>query len=208
MTSPEYELLAAQHRTLPDLSHTHIRLIRESEASGETAAVYQQFRDTAGRTDVPGILQCFGINPPLLRHFIGLSSSLLFTDGFLPRRQKELIATWISYQNACPYCLDSHAFFLRVHGGAASTVERLAAGDLAGADISQAERLLLTYLARVERVSFRLTREDVETLLAAGWAEEQVAEAVHVATVMGLCNRIANAFGLPSQHLLDLAPQE
>lgn len=35
-----------------------------------------------------------------------------------------------------------------------------------------------------------------------GWREEQVAEAVHVAAMMGFCNHIANAFGLPAQNLL------
>jgi hypothetical protein len=36
------------------------------------------------------------------------------------------------------------------------------------------------------------------------WSEAQVAEAVHLATMMGLYNRMANAFGLPSQNLLAL----
>jgi len=31
------------------------------------------------------------------------------------------------------------------------------------------------------------------------WQEEQIAEAVHVAALMGLCNPVANAFGLTSQ---------
>jgi alkylhydroperoxidase family enzyme len=37
-----------------------------------------------------------------------------------------------------------------------------------------------------------------------GWGDNQIAEAVHVAAMMGLCNRVANAFGLPAQGFLDL----
>jgi alkylhydroperoxidase family enzyme len=44
----------------------------------------------------------------------------------------------------------------------------------------------------------------VQQLRDFGWTNEQIAEAVHVAAMMGLCNRVANAFGLPAQGFLDL----
>lgn len=208
MTRPEYELLAQRRTASATSAATHIRMIQERDAQGETAAAYRYFRDQTGRADVPGILLCFGINPPFVRQMADMSGSLLFNDGFLTRRQKELIATWISHRNACPYCLDSHGFFLRVHGGSTQTAERLAQGDLTGAGLTAAEELLLNYLAKINSESHRATRDDVLALLAAGWTEEQVAEAVHVAAMMGLCNRVANAFGLPSQNLLGLAPDD
>jgi uncharacterized peroxidase-related enzyme len=128
---------------------------------------------------------------------IDMSSSLLFCDGHLLRRQKELIATWISQLNACPYCVDSHAFFLQVHGAPRATAHSIAAGSLDSADISPAERELLVYLEKVNIASYKTTRDDVLALIHAGWSEEQIAEAVHVAAMMALCNTVANTFGLP-----------
>ncbi len=200
MSRPEYELLSRLRVGKPARAETKIRLIEEDEATGETAAAYQYFRDQTGRQDVPGILKCFGTNPAFARQMVDISSSLLFCEGALSRQQKELIATYISQLNACPYCFDSHGFFLVVHGASKQTVNDLATGNLT--KLSESERELLLYLGKVERESFKTTQEDVQHLRDLGWREEQIAEAVHVAAMMGFCNRVANAFGLPTQDFL------
>jgi uncharacterized peroxidase-related enzyme len=202
MSRPEYELLSMLRTGTSAKAETKIRLIEEDEAAGETAAAYQYFRDQTGRQDVPGILKCFGANPAFARQMVDISSSLLFYDGALTRRQKELIATYVSQINACPYCFDSHGFFLVVHGASRQTVDDLSEGNLA--QLPEAERELLLYLGKVERESFKTTQEDVQHLRDLGWHDGHISEAVHVATMMGFCNRVANAFGLPSQNLMSL----
>jgi uncharacterized peroxidase-related enzyme len=203
MTRPEYALLAELRPTPAGRVETHIPIVDEAEATGETAAAYQYFRDQTGRQDVPGILKCFGTNPAFVRQMIDISSTLLFADGHLTRRQKEMIATWISRQNACPYCLDSHGFFLTVHG-TAELAHELVAGKLNDATISEAERQLLLYVGKVDSESFKSNKEEVDRLRDLGWSDNQIAEAVHVGAMMGLCNRVANAFGLPAQGFLEL----
>ena len=203
MHRPEDEPLTQLRNTSSPGSEIKIHPIEEDNASEEAAAVYQYFRDQTGRQEVPGILKCFATNPAYAQQMVNISSSLLFCDGFLSQRQKGLIATYISHLNACPYCLDSHGFFLIAHGGEAEEiVQSITTGDLTGID--EIERQLLLYLSKVNSESFRTTREDVLRLCDFGWQEEQIAEAVHVATMMGLCNRVANAFGLSSRGLLSL----
>lgn len=202
MMRPEYELLSKLKTQKPAEAGTKIRLVAEEDATGETAAAYQYYRDQTGRQDVPGILKCFGANPAFARQMVDISSSLLFCDGALTRRQKELIATYISHLNACPYCFDSHGFFLVVQGASRQVVDDVAANNLMR--LPEAEQELLLYLGKVERESFKTTADDVQRLRNLGWSEEQIAEGVLVATVMGFCNRVANAFGLPAQNLLSL----
>lgn len=204
MTRPEYALLAELRPAPAAHVETKIPLIDETEATGETAVAYQYFRDQTGRQDVPGILKCFGTNPAFVRQMVDLSSTLLFADGYLTRQQKEMIATYISRLNDCPYCLDSHGFFLLVHGSPEEVAGKIIAGEIGEAAISEAERHLLLYVGKVNGESFKTTKEDVELLRDLGWQNEQIAEAVHVGTMMGLCNRVANAFGLPSQGFLEL----
>jgi alkylhydroperoxidase family enzyme len=38
----------------------------------------------------------------------------------------------------------------------------------------------------------------------AGWTEDQIAEAVYVTAMFGFFNRVADAFGVPSQDYLTL----
>jgi uncharacterized peroxidase-related enzyme len=133
-----------------------------------------------------------------------LAQSLLFTDGYLIRRHKEMIATLISSQNSCPYCADSHGYFLRVHGGSAEALHAIQQNDLGSLSLTVAEQGLLRFAEKVNRNSHTISREDVDLALQTGWSEEQLTEAVHVAALFAAFNRVANAFGLPAHGLLAL----
>ena len=75
-------------------------------------------------------------------------------------------------------------------------------GKLDEAGLTAAERALLDYVELITRAAYRSTPEDVEKLRAAGWMEEQIAEAVYIAALFAFFNRVADAFGVPSQDYL------
>jgi alkylhydroperoxidase family enzyme len=54
----------------------------------------------------------------------------------------------------------------------------------------------------VTTAAYRTTSEDVQKLRDAGWREEQIAEAVYVTAMFAFFNRVAEAFGVPSQDYL------
>jgi uncharacterized peroxidase-related enzyme len=198
---PEYEKLARKPK--PSLP-ANLACVEPEEATGEVAALFDHFRSHFGREDVPGILKCFATHPPLMRHMMALSESLIFADGHLKRHDKEMIATLISSQNACPYCADSHGYFLRVHGGSAEALSAIQNNDLTHASLTAAEQALLTFARKVNQSSHTITRTDVNEVVGAGWTEAQVSEAVHIAALFATFNRVASAFGLQSQGLLVL----
>jgi uncharacterized peroxidase-related enzyme len=204
MTLPEYERLATSKRELGQQQPANLPLIEESSAAGEVAELYNYFRTHFGRPDVPGILKCFATHPPLLKHMMGLSESLIFADGHLTRKHKEMIATLVSQQNACPYCFDSHAYFLRVHGGSSQALDAIRANHLHSPELTPAEQALLSFATRVNNESHKIGPVDMQQLKLSGWNEEQIAEAIHVASLFSTFNRVANAFGLGSQGLLGL----
>lgn len=81
-----------------------IRWIKEDEATGETEEVYAAwFRDNPGRPRIPDILKCFSLRPDFLRDVIAFSDRVHFSEGHLTRRIKEMIATYVSGLNRCPY---------------------------------------------------------------------------------------------------------
>ena len=81
-----------------------IRWVEESEASGEIADTYAAwFAANPGRPAIPGILKCLSLRPDLFRGITDLSNRVHFSDGHLTRRIKEMIATYVSALNRCPY---------------------------------------------------------------------------------------------------------
>ena len=80
-----------------------IKITEDSEAKGETAAAYDYWRAGSGRQQVPGIIKCFGARPDFLRQVVDFSNTVHFSEGHLPRRTKEMIASHVAYLNRCPY---------------------------------------------------------------------------------------------------------
>lgn len=82
---------------------TKIRVVEDQEATGEVAKVYDEWRKKRGRRMMPGILKCFSARPDFLRQVIEFSDCVHFSEGHLNRRTKEMIATYVSAINHCPY---------------------------------------------------------------------------------------------------------
>jgi hypothetical protein len=82
---------------------TKIKVIEDAEATGETAAAYDFWRKGSGRQKVPGIIKCFGARPDFLRQVVEFSNTIHFSEGHLSRRHKEMIASYVSFLNRCPY---------------------------------------------------------------------------------------------------------
>jgi uncharacterized peroxidase-related enzyme len=181
---------------------TKIKIIEDAEATGETAAAYDFWRAGSGRKQVPGIMKCFGARPDFLRKVLEMGNTIHFSEGHLSRRQKEMIASYVSYLNRCPYWLDSHAYFLRVQGATDQCVAAILEGKLDEAGLSAAERALLDYVKLITEAAYRSTHEDVDKLRNAGWKEDQIAEAVYITALFAFFNRVADAFGVPSQDYL------
>ncbi len=81
-----------------------IRWVNEAEATGEIASAYGAWTAAnPGRAEIPGILKCLSLRPDLFRGMVDLSDRVHFADGHLTRRLKEMIATYVSALNRCPY---------------------------------------------------------------------------------------------------------
>ena len=82
---------------------TKIRIVEDADATGDTAAAYDFWRARSGRKQVPGIIKFFGARPDFLRQVVEFSNTVHFSAGHLTRRHKEMIASYVSFLNRCPY---------------------------------------------------------------------------------------------------------
>jgi uncharacterized peroxidase-related enzyme len=202
--SPDFLLDVSQlaalerHRVVP--SSTNLPLVDERTTNKEVRALFARYRERFARTDLPGIVLCFATNSVLLEGMLEIAENFLFGESLLERRHKEMMATYVSRQNACPYCADSHGASLGAQGGSREMICALQEGDLNARVFTNGELALLTFAKKVNANSSAVTRGDVEAAMGAGWTEAQIAEAVHIVALFAAFNRVANAFGMPSPY--------
>jgi len=183
-----------QGRAAP--SSANLPLVDERTASEEIRALFAQYRERFGRDDLPGIALCFATNAALLKGMLEIAEKFVFGESLLSRKHKEMIATYVSQQNACPYCAYSHGVALVGQGGSPEMICALQEGDLNSQLLTGAELALLKFAGKVNTDSATVCRADVEQAMSAGWTEAQLTEAVHIAALFAAFNRIANGFGL------------
>lgn len=181
-------------------SSSNLPLVDERAASAEVRALFSRYRERFGRSELPGIVLCFATNSALLKGMMEIAENLLFDESLLSRRHKEMLATYLSRQNKCSYCADSHAVLLEMQGASNEMICALQDGDLNTQVFTTAELALLNFAEKVNSKSPDITRADVEIAMRAGWTEAQISEAVHIAALFAAFNRIANGFGLPSPY--------
>ncbi len=78
-----------------------LKWVEDADAKGELKELFD--RATRERGRVAPIYRAFSLRPDLLKLVMDLNRRAHFEDGFLPRKTKEMIATYVSGLNRCPY---------------------------------------------------------------------------------------------------------
>lgn len=60
----------------------------------------------------------------------------------------------------------------------------------------------MDYVKLISEAASRSTHADVDKLRQTGWTEDQISEAVYIIALFAFFNRVADAFGVPSQNYL------
>jgi uncharacterized peroxidase-related enzyme len=167
----------------------------------ERLARSQEEPIVGGLPEVPGILAAIRLTPGLGVHLRGLADELLVNDfpgTTLQRYEREMLATAVSAENDCFYCMDSHGAF------ASALLERAGDTDLAplvdglkarSSDGFDPKMLALLHIARVVRAEPReLTQAETQAALDAGATDADVQLAVMIAAAFSMYNRLVEGF--------------
>jgi uncharacterized peroxidase-related enzyme len=176
------------------------RLAWVEETSPDARRVYRSMGK--GRAPVPDIYKAMSLRPDLMQRVADLTDRAHFRDGFLDRRTKELIATYVSSLNGCGYCLGSHLQNLRALGAgggglsAARQARAVARQELDQASLSGKERRLLDFIKTLTLSPAKVGDDEIRALRRAGWRDEQIFEAAFEASLFAFFNRMAETYGL------------
>lgn len=141
------------------------------------------------------------LSPGLELHLRGLADELLvkdFSGATLTRGERELVATAVSADNDCFYCMDSHGAFaselLRRTSvtplGIDALVDGVKSGGSEGLDAKM--RALLDLARVVQRRSRDVTRDDVARARAAGATDGDTQLVVLIASAFCMFNRMVD----------------
>ena len=151
--------------------------------------------------DVPGIGVAMRLRPGLGLHLRGLADELLVNDypgATLTRHQREMLATAVSAENDCFFCMDSHGAFatalLEKDGDTAAVplIDVLKTGSSEGLDDKMCA---LLHIARTLASDVRgVEASDVQAALDKGATDQDVQLAVLIASAFSMYNRLVEGF--------------
>jgi uncharacterized peroxidase-related enzyme len=108
--------------------------------------------------------------------------------------ERELLAAFVSRLNHCPYCVGVHTGTATLGLDKPVTVDMLDHWQQQGG-FSPMLKAIFALLERVVANPGAVAVGDVEAARAAGVADDAIVDALYVAFMFNLVNRLANAFG-------------
>lgn len=170
-----------------------IREIPEDEATGELARVYEALK--ADRGAVANIHRVHSLFPDALRTHMDMYKVLLYGEGnALSRADAELIATLVSAENSCDYCVAHHGDALAAQFGHLG--DEVLSNDHLHWKLDARQRAMANLATKIAMAPHAVGEEDLDGLRAQGMDDRAILEVVLVASYFCFVNRIALSLGV------------
>jgi uncharacterized peroxidase-related enzyme len=141
------------------------------------------------------LLDVFRAYPDAARPLLDYHQALLRGPSPLTVAERELIAAYVSALNACGYCQGVHAATAQAFGVPEATLGVLLA-DVAAAPVDERMKPLLRLAGKLTGTPAKVTPGDAEAVLAAGWPEQALHDAVAVCALFNMMNRLVEGLGI------------
>lgn len=138
--------------------------------------------------------------PKTVQPLMAYINAVLRSEGTLSMADRELIAAYVSGLNACTFCFGSHLIYARALGIDEGVVEAMIENPASAGPKWQA---LLEYLGKLNSLPSRLVPDDAQAVFEAGWSEEALFEAIEVAGLFNMMNRIVEGAGVNFDYAAD-----
>jgi uncharacterized peroxidase-related enzyme len=144
---------------------------------------------------LPGIFGLIAAYPEPAKHLAGLAQALLRGSSSLTPAEREMIAAFVSAQNQCAFCLNSHAAAARcLLGGEYPIVDQVLRSHQT-ARVSEKLKALLVIAEKVRQDGRLVTAEDVARARKAGADDQAIHDAVLIAAAFCMFNRYVDGLG-------------
>lgn len=145
--------------------------------------------------DIPGIRGLMEFRPEIAKALNELAQALLVDDNSLTRSDRELIASFVSSQNGCVFCMATHGAIAAYLPGCNDEVVKSVWEDYTKADLSDKMKSLLHIADKVRLGGLHVTESDVEAARNAGASDLDIHDTVLIAAGFCMYNRYVDGLG-------------
>lgn len=141
------------------------------------------------KNENPGIVGLFHFRPDTAKPLCELAETLLRGPSPLSSGEREMIASYVSYQNNCHFCHTSHGASAAHHfDGDLSLIDDIKK-DFERTDISPKLRALLDIAKKVQKSGREVGEENILNAKEAGADDREIHDTVLIAAAFCMYNR-------------------
>jgi uncharacterized peroxidase-related enzyme len=140
---------------------------------------------------VPNVLKAFAFDNGKLEAFVNYRQELVQAVESLSKLEVEMIATVVSAQNRCFYCITVHGNAVRQLGD--PLLGEMLVMNYRAARLPKRQRTMLDFAVKLTAQPWEVEEEDRERLRRAGFSDRDIWDIASVAAFYNMTNRLASA---------------
>jgi uncharacterized peroxidase-related enzyme len=164
--------------------------LKTAKLSADMAAYFKLCEEKLGY--VPNVLKAFAFDMAKLEAFVAYRNDLMQGDSGLSKLEREMIATAVSTQNRCYYCITAHGSAVRYMSGDPLLGEQIVMNYRA-ARLNKRQRAMLDFAVKLTIEPWTVEEEDRDCLRSAGFSDRDIWDIAAVAGFYNMTNRLASA---------------
>lgn len=180
--------LAAHSGAEDDVRITALKLPK-GKLSPEMQAYFDKCDEKLGF--VPNVLKAFAFEDGKLRAFIDYRQHLVQNAESLSKLEIEMIATAVSAQNRCFYCVTVHGNSVRQLG--TPVLGEMMVMNYRAARLDKRQRAMLDFAVKLTVTPWEVEEEDREKLRRVGFTDRDIWDIASIAAFYNMTNRLASA---------------
>jgi uncharacterized peroxidase-related enzyme len=171
-----------------DVTITALKLA-PGQLSPEMDAYFKKCDEKLGF--VPNVLKAFAFDNAKLEAFVDYRQQLVQNAETLSKLEIEMIATAVSSQNRCFYCITAHGNGVRQLGDPVLGEQMVQ--NYRAARLPKRQRAMLDFAVKLTTTPWEVEEEDREKLRRAGFSDRDIWDIASVAAFYNMTNRLASA---------------
>jgi len=141
------------------------------------------------------VYDVFARRPEIFEPFVLACEKIMRGPSPLSPGDRELLGTFVSALNACPYCHDVHNEAVKAYG-IGGELSMQAKEDIETSGIDERLKPLFALARKCTEGAYRVTDTDFAAAYEAGWTDDAIQDAVVVACLFNFMNRLVSTLGI------------